>query len=148
MKAKDENNSFANKTFKRASISLETIHENLDTSNTTSQDHCCTSLTTEWAHQRLPLPLHWLLSPISTISDNKHTGIQSASNIPNLVQDSSDIVEVGKGGLFFLLGMEGMSTFLSSDVHSPIYRVPLVWKFHSLSVLLLVGMDVLEDNKK
>ena len=55
--------------------------------------------------------------------------------------------EVAKGGLFFNLGVEVMSTFNSTDVPSPVQSVPLVWKFHSLSVILLVGMGVLEDEK-
>ncbi|KAJ9189497.1 hypothetical protein P3X46_000782 [Hevea brasiliensis] len=147
LKAIDTNNSFQNGTSKKGNVSLETIHEDLETSNMPSQVHYCTSLMVEWAHQRLPLPMHWFLSPISTISDDKHAGLQNASSIPNLIHDSSVLVEVAKGGLFLLLAMEAMSTFLSNDVHSPIRNVPLVWKLHSLSVILLVGMDVLDDNK-
>ncbi|XP_020535690.1 transcriptional elongation regulator MINIYO isoform X2 [Jatropha curcas] len=147
LKATDENISSGNKSLKKGRVSLATIHEDLDTSNMTNQDHSCTSLTVEWAHQRLPLPMHWFLSPISVISGDKHAGLLSASDIPNPMQDTGDIVEVAKAGLFFLLAMEAMSTFLSSDVHSPIRYVPLVWKLHSLSVILLVGMDVLDDNR-
>eukprot|EP00257_Ricinus_communis_P021009 XP_015580388.1 transcriptional elongation regulator MINIYO [Ricinus communis] len=146
LKAMDENNSSSNKTFKKGSISLETIHEDFETSDMTSQD-CSCSLTKEWAHQRLPLPMHWFLTPISTMSDNKHTGTQSASNISILARNPNDTVEVAKGGLFFVLALEAMSSFLSSEIHCAICRVPLVWKFHSLSVILLAGMDVLEDNK-
>uniref|UniRef100_A0A2N9FRH7 Uncharacterized protein n=1 Tax=Fagus sylvatica TaxID=28930 RepID=A0A2N9FRH7_FAGSY len=40
-----------------------------------------------------------------------------------------------------------MSTFNSTDVPSPVQSVSLVWKFHSLSVILLFGMGVLEDEK-
>ena len=62
---------------------LDTIHEDLDTSDMTSQDHSCTSLAVEWAHQRLPLPMHWFLSPISTINAGKRADLPSASNIIN-----------------------------------------------------------------
>ena len=63
------------------------------------------------------------------------------------MQDCNNLFEVAKGGLFFNLGVEVMSTFNSTDVSSPVQSVPLVWKFHSLSVILLVGMGVLEDEK-
>ncbi|GFS34703.1 RPAP1-like, carboxy-terminal protein [Actinidia rufa] len=105
---------------------LDTIHEDLDTSDMTSQDHSCTSLAVEWAHQRLPLPMHWFLSPISTINAGKRTA--SASNIINQLQDLPDFLEVAKGGLFFLLGIEVMSSFVSSEIQSPVWSVPLTWK--------------------
>ncbi|XP_057494839.1 transcriptional elongation regulator MINIYO-like isoform X2 [Actinidia eriantha] len=124
---------------------LDTIHEDLDTSDMTSQDYSCTSLTVEWAHQRLPLPMHWFLSPISTINAGKRAG--SASNIINQLQDLPDFLEVAKGGLFFLLGIEVMSSFVSSEIQSPVWSVPLAWKLHSLSVILLAGMGVLEEQK-
>ncbi|KAF3965968.1 hypothetical protein CMV_009890 [Castanea mollissima] len=104
-------NSSGNKQFKKGSVGLDTIYEDVDTSNKNNQD--CSSLVVEWAHQRLPLPMHWFLSPISTICDS----------------------------------VEAISTFNSTDVPSPVQSVPLVWKFHSLSVILLVGMGVLEDGK-
>ncbi|KAK6946492.1 LOW QUALITY PROTEIN: RNA polymerase II-associated protein 1, N-terminal [Dillenia turbinata] len=43
---------------------LDTIPKDLEGPDMRSQ-----SLVVEWAHQRLPLPMHWFLSPISTISD-------------------------------------------------------------------------------
>nr|XP_023888217.1 transcriptional elongation regulator MINIYO [Quercus suber] len=137
-------NSSGNKTFKKGSVGLDTIYEDVDTSNKNNQD--CSSLVVEWAYQRLPLPMHWFLSPISTICDSKHAGLQKDKS-QNLVQDSNSLFEVAKGGLFFNLGVEAISTFNSTDVPSPVQSVPLVWKFHSLSVILLVGMGVLEDEK-
>ena len=137
-------NSSGNKPFKKGSVGLDTIYEDVDTSNKNSQD--CSSLVVEWAHQRLPLPMHWFLSPISTICDSKHAGLQKDKS-QNLVQDPNSLFEVAKGGLFFNLGVEAISTFNSTDVPSPVQSVPLVWKFHSLSVILLVGMGVLEDEK-
>ncbi|XP_057500053.1 transcriptional elongation regulator MINIYO-like [Actinidia eriantha] len=126
---------------------LDTIHEDLDTSDMTSQDHSCTSLDVEWAHQRLPLPMHWFLSPISTINGGKRADLPSASNITNRLQDLPDFLEVAKGGLFFLLGIEAMSSFTSSEIQSPVRSVPLTWKLHSLSIILLSGMGVLEEQK-
>ncbi|KAL4319041.1 hypothetical protein GQ457_18G018730 [Hibiscus cannabinus] len=69
-----------------------------------SQDHNCTSLMTEWAHQRLPLPMHWFLSPISTLCASKHAGLGKASDLQNILQDPGHIVEVSRAGMFFLLG--------------------------------------------
>uniref|UniRef100_A0A5B7BRB8 Transcriptional elongation regulator MINIYO n=1 Tax=Davidia involucrata TaxID=16924 RepID=A0A5B7BRB8_DAVIN len=141
------NSCVGQKTFKKDSNSLDTIHEDLDTSNMTSQDHFCTSLVVEWAHQRLPLPMHWFLSPISTINDSKDADLLSASNMLNHTQDLTDFLEIAKGGLFFLLGIEAMSSFLSTEINSPVRGVPIIWKLHSLSVILLVRTDVLEEEK-
>ncbi|XP_007041718.2 PREDICTED: transcriptional elongation regulator MINIYO [Theobroma cacao] len=128
-------------------VSLETIPEDTDTSNMMCQDHSSTLLVTEWAHQRLPLPMHWFLSPISTLCDSKHAGLGRVSDIQNFMQDPSDTLEVVKAGMFFLLGLEAMSTFISKDVASPVQSVPLIWKLHSLSIILLIGMAVLEEEK-
>ncbi|KAK1588222.1 hypothetical protein Q3G72_021100 [Acer saccharum] len=145
-KAIDRNSNSGNKTFKKGSVSLDTIHEDLDPSNVTSQDHCSTSLAAEWAHQRLPLPMHWFLSPISTICASKQSGCQSSPQILDHVQEPH-LLEVAKSGLFFLLGIEAMATFLSAKAPSPVLSVPLFWKLHSLSVILLAGMGVLEEEK-
>jgi hypothetical protein len=40
-----------------------------------------------------------------------------------------------------------MSSFLPTDAPSPVRFTPLIWKLHSLSVMLLSGMGVLEDDK-
>ncbi|KAJ6692936.1 TRANSCRIPTIONAL ELONGATION REGULATOR MINIYO [Salix purpurea] len=106
--------------------SLETIHEDMDISDMTRQDNHSTSLTAEWAHQRLPLPLHWFLSPIATITNNKQGCFQSASDTRNLIEDTHDTIEMPP---------------------SPVRCTPLIWKLHSLSVILLTGMGVLEDDK-
>ncbi|KAJ8765025.1 hypothetical protein K2173_010499 [Erythroxylum novogranatense] len=136
-KAVDDGNSYANRASEKGSISLDTIHESLDASSIPGRGHYCSTLTAEWAYQRLPLPVHWFLSPISSISNSKNTGMRGPS----------DMLEVAKGGLFFLLGLETMSTFIPCDSPSPVRNVHLVWKLHSLSVILLFGMDVLEDDK-
>ncbi|CAK7329429.1 unnamed protein product [Dovyalis caffra] len=136
-----------NRTSQKGKSSLETIHEDLDISAMTRQDDYLTSLAAEWAHQRLPLPMHWFLSPVATISNNKQGCLQSVSDTWNLTKDPHDTLEVVKGGLFFLLGLEAMSTFLPTDSPSPVRCVPLIWKLHSLSAILLLGMGVLEDDK-
>ncbi|CAK9180694.1 unnamed protein product [Ilex paraguariensis] len=110
------------------SVSLDTIQEDVEVSTMTNQGHCSTSLVVEWAHQRLPLPPHWFLSPISTINP-------------------SDFQEVAKAGLFFLLGIETISTFFPSEFHSSVQRVPVIWKLHALSVIFLGGMGVLQEEK-
>ncbi|CAN1276277.1 Transcriptional elongation regulator MINIYO [Linum perenne] len=111
---------------------LETIHEE-DTCTSSStiirHDQSCTSFATEWAHQRLPLPMHWFLSPISE------------------KKEPVDTLEVVRAGLFFLLGVEAMSSLLPNIAKSPVRDTPLVWKLHSLSVALLIGMGVLDDDK-
>ncbi|XP_021903655.1 LOW QUALITY PROTEIN: transcriptional elongation regulator MINIYO [Carica papaya] len=142
-----DGNSFFLGTSKSGVGFMETIHEDVETPNMTSKDQSCSYMIVEWAHQRLPLPIHWFLSPISTIVDHKSSHPGGASSSQNLFQDSADVLEVAKCGLFFLLGIEAMSTFLPGDAPSPIRSVPLVWKLHSLSVILLVGMGVLEEEK-
>jgi hypothetical protein len=146
-KVKDmvNNGCSGNKTFKKGSAGLDTIFEDLDPSYKTNQKP--TSLVVEWAQQRLPLPTHWFLSPISTICDSKHAGLRR-DKTKNLVQDPNELFEVAKAGLFFNLGVEAMSTFKSTEVPSPVQMVPLVWKLHSLSVILLVGMGVLEEKSR
>ncbi|KAM7479487.1 hypothetical protein LguiA_027700 [Lonicera macranthoides] len=135
-KGKGENVHVGDKTVKE-NFPLATIDEELDTSNLTNQEHNLTSLVVEWAHQRMPLPMHWFLSPISTIDYSK----------VNDMQVTTDFLEVAKAGLFFLLGIEAMSALISSEIHSSIQSVPIVWKLHSLSVVLFVGMGVLEEEK-
>lgn len=142
-----ENINSGNKTFKKGSLSLDTIQEDSEeSSNATSQSSRCVSLAVEWAHQRLPLPSHWFLSPISTISDAKDAGSQNAPGTLNYVQESN-LLEVAKAGLFFILGIEAMTTFSSTDTSSPVQSVPLFWKFHSLTMLLCTGMSVIEDER-
>lgn len=127
---------------KKRSIPLDTIHEEMRASDV---DHeCATSLAKEWAYQRLPLPNHWFLSPISVTSYGKNAGTPSTSIGQ---QQQASFVEVAQAGLFFLLGLEAMSMLLSADSHSSVQNVPVIWKLHALSVLLVDGMSVLEDEK-
>nr|GLL37160.1 transcriptional elongation regulator MINIYO isoform X2 [Ipomoea trifida] len=124
-------------------ISLETIHEETAVSNLTTQDP--TSLVVEWAYQRLPLPLHWFLSPLSTVHCSKNAFPSIASNTMTCNQEHMGFLDVLKGGLFFIFGIEAASTLLAAGSPSPVLNVPVVWKLHALSVVLLTGMSVLEE---
>ncbi|KAL3613918.1 hypothetical protein CASFOL_041992 [Castilleja foliolosa] len=104
------------KSMENESRDLETIYE--DSGEELS------SLRVEWAHQSLPLPDHWFLSSISTVHSDK----------------TSDFLEIAKGGLFILLGIESMP-------RSPVKSVSVVWKLHAMSVILLSGMEILGDEK-
>ncbi|KAH7839304.1 hypothetical protein Vadar_002413 [Vaccinium darrowii] len=143
LKAPDGNSGLGKKMSKKGGI-LDTIHEDLDISNMTGQEDYCPSLAIEWANQRLPLPMHWFLSPISTINGIKHTD-PSVPSKNNKVENHSDFLEIAKAGLFFLLGIEVMSSFFASEIECSFRRVPLTWKLHSLSLTLLRGMGVLEE---
>ncbi|KAM0058930.1 putative RNA polymerase II-associated protein [Helianthus debilis subsp. tardiflorus] len=116
-------------TSKKSKFSLNTIQEDVDTSANTS-------LVTEWAHQRLPLPNHWFLSPISTVDYTKLVNLPVKPNF----------LEISKSGLFFILGLEAISSHVSSNSYS-IQHVPVIWKLHALSVSLFPGMDILQDEK-
>ncbi|OVA10752.1 RNA polymerase II-associated protein 1 [Macleaya cordata] len=149
-KAVNSNTDLSHNTIKKGSNALDTIYEDIDKSDVIASDSHCTSLVIEWAHQRLPLPTHWFLSPISTISgDRAALDLPNTSSVQNHMSSPTDeALEVAKSGLFFLLGLEAMSTFPCTDMQSsPVCHVPLVWKLHSLSVVLLVGMSVLQDEK-
>ncbi|XP_060168684.1 transcriptional elongation regulator MINIYO [Lycium barbarum] len=111
------------KNSKKRSVLLDTIPEEV------SESKC---LVAEWAHQRLPLPLHWCLSPLSVLCSSSH--------------ESLDFIKVAKGGLFFLLGIELMSTTLPAESHTPVRNVPIVWKLHALSATLLSGMGIFEED--
>lgn len=125
---------------------LDTIHEDIDAS--VAADHDSSSLVIEWAHQRLPLPMHWFLSPVSTIDCG-----EAACDFPIVSSQGHmcspiDALDVVKSGLFLLLGLEAISSFACSDASdSPVHSIPLVWKLHSLCTTLFVKMDVLEDEK-
>lgn len=142
LKDSDSKNISDSKPLKKGKSSLDTIYEDIDTSCITSQD-----LVAEWAHQRLPLPICWFLSPVSTLCDSKIAGLKKSSNLQDLMQNPGDFLVVARAGLFFLLGIEALSSLLPAGTHSPVKSVSLVWKLHSLSVILLVGMGVLEEEK-
>ncbi|KAL3621420.1 hypothetical protein CASFOL_036332 [Castilleja foliolosa] len=104
------------KSMKKETHALETICED------SSEE--LLSLRVEWAHQRLPLPDHWFFSSISTAHSDK----------------ALNSLEVAKGGLFFLMGLEAMP-------NSPVKSVSVVWKLHAMSVILISWMEILGDEK-
>ncbi|RDX81890.1 Transcriptional elongation regulator MINIYO, partial [Mucuna pruriens] len=141
-KSLDGSSSMGIKTSPKVGACLETIYEDSDMSSMTSP--CNTSLTIEWACQKLPLPVHFYLSPISTIFLSKRAGTKKVYDVQH---DPSNLLEVAKCGLFFVLGVEAMSNFQRTDIPSPIQHVSLTWKLHSLSVNFLVGMEIIEQEQ-
>ncbi|GAB2267806.1 hypothetical protein Dimus_002781 [Dionaea muscipula] len=150
-KEKDGFSSPGHKTLQNSDGSLETIPEEIDMDAPPMTNVAPISMAVEWAHQRLPLPNHWLLSPFTTLGGSEDGKAPSASGKTLPVQDSMEPLEVSRAGLFFLLGIEVMSANMSDEdlppVHSPVTNIPLVWKLHSLSVVLLSDMAVLEEDR-
>ncbi|VAI89624.1 unnamed protein product [Triticum turgidum subsp. durum] len=95
---------------------LETIQEEMELTEVVNPP--CSTLVLEWAHQRLPLPVHWILSSICCTDD----------------------ADVSRAGLIFLLGLEAVSAAPSLDV-------PLVWKMHALSASVRTNMDLLQEDR-
>ncbi|CAL5053451.1 unnamed protein product [Urochloa decumbens] len=107
---------------------LETIQEETELIETVNEP--CSTLVVEWAHQRLPLPVHWILSAVCCIDDPK--GILSPS--------ANYILDVSRAGLIFLLGLEAIST-------APCLHAPLIWKIHALSVSIRSSMGLLQEDR-
>ncbi|KAK7307038.1 hypothetical protein VNO77_39743 [Canavalia gladiata] len=146
-KAVDGSSTFGLKTSTKVNARLDTIYEDSEDSDMSSVTSSCNiSLMIEWAHQKLPLPVHFYLSPISTIFHSKRAGTQKVDSAHN-THDPTNLHEVAKCGLFFVLGVEAMSNFQGMDIPSPIQHVSLTWKLHSLSVNFLVGMEILEQDQ-
>ncbi|KAL0365713.1 UNVERIFIED_CONTAM: Transcriptional elongation regulator MINIYO [Sesamum angustifolium] len=144
-KAIGEINRVSHKPMKQNGRTLETILEDMDEPNTADEES--SSLTLEWAYQRLPLPAHWFLSSISTIYCEKNVCPPGASKKKTYLEVPSNFLEVANGGLFFLLGIEAITSILGSEFCSPVKCVPVVWKLHAMSVILLSGMGILENEK-
>ncbi|KAK4401349.1 Transcriptional elongation regulator MINIYO [Sesamum angolense] len=70
-----------------------------------------------------------------------------ASKKKTYLEVPSNFLEVANGGLFFLLGIEATTSILGSEFCSPVKCVPVVWKLHAMSVILLSGMGILENEK-
>ncbi|KAL6008473.1 hypothetical protein ACLOJK_033985 [Asimina triloba] len=128
---------------------LDTIPEDRDPLQSNCQEVNCNSLVTEWTRQRLPLPMNWFLSPVSTMVNDKAAGDSPSPYTSLDLACSSNVVsDTVKSGLFFLLGLEAVSFISHADgVSSPIQGVHLVWKIHALSMALLVKMDLLEERR-
>lgn len=120
------NNSSSN--FPKTSVTLETIQE--ETELTESVNQPCNTLVVEWAHQRPPLPVHWILSAVCCIDGPKGTHSTSANYF----------FDVSRAGLIFLLGLEAISTV-------PCLQAPLIWKVHALSASILSSMRLLQEDR-
>ncbi|CAA6666185.1 unnamed protein product [Spirodela intermedia] len=126
--------------------------KDMETSEVGSKYPDACSLQVEWAYQRLPLPAHWFLSPLSCVMTGGDANNPSSSyRMTSDIRSSGDCLDVAKSGLLFLLGLEALS-YLTDSMNSdfPVQAVPLIWKLHALSMVLLVRMetaDVLEDAK-
>ncbi|KAL2936991.1 Transcriptional elongation regulator MINIYO [Bienertia sinuspersici] len=140
-----EGNIRGTKMVKPSGNSLDTIPEDMETTVMVG-DNGNTSMV-EWARQALPLPSHWLLSPLVSIGDIQSSKTPNTSGEMSLVKDPMGFQEVAEAGLFFLLGIEAMSSKLSDKDNSPVLSIPLIWKLHALSVPFLVGMEILEEEK-
>ncbi|ERN17459.1 hypothetical protein AMTR_s00059p00014910 [Amborella trichopoda] len=86
------------------------------------------TLQIEGDNQRLPLPVHWFLSPLATV-------------------DATESIDFARSGHFFLLGLEAMSALCSENLSSPVLHVPLVCKLRALSMVFLKRNDILEEKK-
>lgn len=112
----------------KLSETLDTIQEEVEFTETVNPP--CGTLVVEWAHQRLPLPVHWILSSICCIDDAKGT----------LSVLANHAVDVSRAGLIFLFGLEAISS-------APCLDAPLVWKIHALSASLRTNMDLLQEDR-
>lgn len=100
-----------------------------------------TSLAREWARQRLPLPSHWILSPMASnmsrvlfTSEEEGVGVSTVSIIEKALME-----ETIKSGLSWLLCLEFLYSQSKSD---PFHLIPLVRKVHALSSIYVLGGDV------
>ncbi|WVZ79639.1 hypothetical protein U9M48_027195 [Paspalum notatum var. saurae] len=112
----------------KAVETLETIQEETELTEAVNQP--CSTLVIEWAHQRLPLPVHWILSAVCCIDDPK--GSLSTSGHYNL--------DVSRAGIIFLLGLEAISA-------APCLHAPLIWKMHALSASIRSSMELLQEDR-
>lgn len=141
----EENRDARQNMLKKGNFPLETIDEEMSASYLDNTGTI--SLTHEWAYQRLPLPTYWFLSPISSMCLRRDANVDKAYSTQSNEQEQAGLLRVGQAGLFFLLGLEAMSAFLSTESYSSVYNVSVTWKLHALSMILIDGTGVLEDEK-
>eukprot|EP01018_Ginkgo_biloba_P015897 Gb_24051 [translate_table: standard] len=99
----------------------------------------------EWAHQRLPVPVQWLLSPLSTFVEQSDELLISGV-LPNDINSTDRVFNIMRSGLFFLLGLETMS-FYCDTIEASVLYIPLVRKIHTLSMVFILGGDVFLENR-
>ena len=119
----------------RSGSRLPTVHENTGAR---------TSLAMGWARQRLPLPSHWILSPMATNitqllfkPEGEEIGVSTVDAV-----EKSMMEETVKSGLSWLLGLEALFSGCIESKSNPFSFIPLVRKIHALSSIYVLGGDV------
>lgn len=100
------------------------------------------SLGIEWAHQRLPVPIQWLLSPLSSSILEQLSEVPSNNVLLENVNSTDRMINTVRSGLFFLLGLEAIFSSCDSFQSPPILCIPLVRKIHMLSMVFVDGGDL------
>jgi len=104
------------------------------------------SLMREWARQRLPLPTHWLLSPMATnisqILDGSEGDVLAGGKVSVVVQEKLEMEQVVKAGILWLLSLEALNQTRENGESTFIATVPLIRKLHALSTVFVLGGDV------
>jgi hypothetical protein len=104
------------------------------------------SLMREWARQRLPLPTHWLLSPMATnisqILDGSEGDVLAGGKVSVVVQEKLEMEQVVKAGILWLLSLEALNQTREDSESTFIATVPLIRKLHALSTVFVLGGDV------
>lgn len=100
------------------------------------------SLGIEWAHQRLPVPVQWLLSPLSSSILEQISEVPSNNVLLENVNSTDRVFNTVRSGLFFLLGLEAIFSSCDSFQSPPILCIPLVRKIHMLSMVFVDGGDL------
>ncbi len=111
-------------------------------------DACSTmdSLVREWARQRLPLPSHWLLSPMATnishfLDGSQGIEVLTGQKVSVAVQEKLEMEEVVKAGVSWLLSLEALSETMEESESNSIVAIPLIRKLHALSTVFVLADD-------
>lgn len=100
------------------------------------------SLGIEWTHQRLPVPVQWLLSPLSSSILEQPSEFSNNNVLLDNSNSTDRVFNTVRSGLFFLLGLEVILSSFYSFQSSPILCIPLVRKIHILSMVFVDGGDL------
>lgn len=100
------------------------------------------SLGIEWAHQRLPVPVQWLLSPLSSSILEQPLETSVNNLLLESINSTDRVFNIVRSGLFFLLGLEAIFSSCNNFQPSPILCIPLVRKIHILSMVFVDGGDL------
>jgi hypothetical protein len=104
------------------------------------------SLMREWARQRLPLPTHWLLSPMATnvsqFLDGSEGDVLAGGRVSVVMQEKLEMEQVVKAGILWLLSLEALNQTREDSESTFIATVPLIRKLHALSTVFVLGGDV------